>query len=691
MILPVLTRNRKKPALDRIEELRSELRHHDRLYYSLAKPEISDQEYDRLFRELVDLETAHPDRVTPDSPTQRVAGEPLEGFVTVQHAAPMLSIENTYEAVEVEEWFERVRRGLPGSARPTFVVEPKVDGVSASLTYEDGLLVLGATRGDGERGDDITTNLKTVRSIPLRLDLPEPPAVFEVRGEVYMTAHELARLNVLREEAGEPPLANPRNTVAGTLKLLDSREVSRRHLAFVVHGFGRIEGLEPASYSSAISTVSGWGLSVAAVTWRCDELAQLLAALDDLAERRHELDYEIDGAVIKVDELDYQERLGIRSRSPRWAIAYKYKAEEAETRLLTVDVQVGRTGVLTPVANLEPVHLAGTTVRRATLHNFEEIERKDIRVGDVVVVQKAGEIIPQVLRVVVEKRTGAEIPILRPEQCPVCGAPVSQSDEEVYLRCSSATCGSRLKSALRTFASRGGMDIEGLGNKLAEQLVDEELVRDFADLYSLDRSRLIELEGMGEKSADNLLAGLEASKQRDLASLLFALSIRDVGSTTARLLAQHLRTLESLRAASEEELAAIDQIGPTIASSVVTYFGDAASVAVVDRLVGAGVNTSTKLPPPDAIETTEATAATGKTFVLTGTLAHHTRDEAKEKILATGGKVSSSVSKKTDYVVAGEEAGSKLEKAQRLGVKVIDEDELVRLLASPPEPTRDIT
>jgi DNA ligase (NAD+) len=662
-----------------IVQLRTEIARHNRLYYVDAAPEISDREFDQLLKRLEQLEAKHPEEVTPDSPTQRVGGEPLDEFATVTHSVPMLSIENTYSYDEVREWDARVRRSVTPGEAVCYVVELKVDGVAVSLRYERGHLVLGATRGDGYQGDDITSNLRTVRGIPLVLH-GDPPPLVEVRGEVYMTNAELARLNALRRQNDEPPLANPRNTTAGTLKLLDPRQCAQRRLQFVAHGLGESQGLRAMSYHTVLAGFKAWGVPVSPHHATYDSIDGVIRHAEDWAERRNTLDFQTDGLVIKVDDFAQRDGLGYRSKSPRWTIAFKYESEQAITKILHIGVQVGKTGRLTPVADLTPVLLAGTTVKRATLHNADEIARKDIRVGDTVVIEKAGEIIPQVVRVEADARDGSETPFVFPTTCPNCGAPVVREPGEVDARCSNppSACSTQLKAGIRNFAHRDAMDIDGLGEKLIDQLVRVGLVRSLADLYRLEESTLADLERMGSKSARNLVDALEASKARRLDRLLTGLTIRHVGTRVAEVLAERFRSLEALRAATLEELASTPEIGPVVAASVLDYFHDPHNVQQLDDLIAVGVHPA---PPPEARPSSPLPLA-GKTIVITGTLPKRSRSEAEALIKRHGGKVTASVSKSTSFVLAGAEAGSKLEKARQLNIPVIDEAALETMIGT---------
>ena len=589
----------------------------------------------------------------------------------------MLSIDNTYSYGELREWDVRVRKGLNANEPVRYVVELKVDGVAVSLRYEHGKFVRGSTRGDGERGDDITVNLRTVREIPLALH-GSAPDLLEVRGEVYMTNSELVRINERRAAAGDAPFANPRNSTAGTLKMLDSRIVAQRRLRFISHGLGESEGVREKSYLAITQLMKKWGIPVSPLTRAYDSIEQVIEHAERWNQERNTLDFQTDGLVVKVDDLDQRERLGYRSKSPRWTIAFKYEAEQAITRLLGIHVQVGKTGKITPVAELEPVVLAGTTVKRASLHNADELERKDIMVGDAVVIQKAGEIIPQVVRVETDARKGSETRFHFPKTCPSCGAPVERSGDEVAYYCTNppSRCPDQLKEWLRWYAHRDAMDIEGLGEKLIDQLVEKKLVKSLADLYRLDVETLIGLERMGKKSADNLVQALESSKKRTLDRLITGLTIHHVGTRMAEIIAGRVKTIDQLRGMTLAELEAIPEVGPIVAASIYDYFQDPENQALLDDLATVGVHPE-PLQPPEAKGGKLVFA--GKTFVLTGTLPKRSRAEAEVVIKERGGKVSGSVSKVTSYVLAGEEAGSKLEKAKKLGIPVIDEAEFERL------------
>ena len=673
--MPVVTPD----VRQRVTSLRRELARHDHLYYVLAAPVISDQEYDRLYRELKQLESEHPELHDPSSPTQRVGGAPLSEFSTVEHRVPMLSLDNTYSSDETREFHQRIRKGLGEEARWSYWVDPKVDGVSCLVRYERGKLVLGATRGDGVRGDDITSNVRTIRGLPLELHGDDPPEVLELRGEVYLPRAAFEALNAERRKAGEPEFQNPRNTAAGTLKLLDSKLVAKRGLRFFPHGHGELVGFRPATHEELLQRCKAWGFPVNGHGRRCQTLDEVQELIESFEVERHDLPYEVDGMVLRVNEEALFEKLGTTSHHPRGAIAYKYQAEQGITRVVDLEVRPGKTGQLTPTAILEPVRLAGTTVSRASLHNYQEVARKDIRVGDHVVVEKAGEIIPYVVKALPEKRTGDERPIVPPSACPVCETPVWQVEGEVAVYCPNRACPEVLRGQLRHFASRRAMDIEGLGEKLVDQLVEKKLVRSVADLYRLDQARVESLDRMGKKSAQNLMDGIAASRERGLARLLHALTIPHVGETVGKEIAQRAGSMDTLlglgdAAGFEKEL----KLGPVVSAEVAAWFQDQANRALIEELRGQGLRLDE--PKPAQGEGATSSALTGKVFVITGTLPRRSRDDAKAAIEAAGGKVTGSVSKKTDYLLAGEKAGSKLDKAQSLGVKVISEDELDAML-----------
>jgi DNA ligase (NAD+) len=662
---------------DRIADLRRKIAHHDRLYYEQAKPEISDREYDALYRELVDLERAHPELLTTDSPTQKVGGRPQGAFAQVRHLVPMQSLDNTYSAEEIGDFVERLQRLLPGEEIP-FTIEPKVDGVAICLLYEKGRLVRAATRGDGTTGDEVTRNIRTIGVIPATLH-GTVPDVLEVRGEVYLPKETFARINAERDEQGLPTFANPRNAAAGTLKQLDPNIVAERKLSVVFYGYGAVEPASalPERMEEFFGQLKAWGLPVNPRHWLARDASEVMAAITELGAIRRDFPFETDGAVIKADRIEQHARLGSTSKAPRWAIAYKYEPEQARTRLLDITVQVGRSGVLTPVAELEPVFVAGSTVSRATLHNEEEIARKDLRIGDWVLVEKAGDVIPAVVKVLTEERDGSEKEFKMPPQCPVCGSPVTRTEGEVAVRCANPGCAAQARRRIEYFAGRTAMDIEGLGEAMVTQLCDAGLVNDVADLYALTAEQLLPLERMGEKSVSNLLAAIDASRNQSLWRLLAALGIPHVGVTVARTLAASFGTLDRLAAASEEELVAVEEIGPIMATAIHGWFRDASVVTLLEKLRVAGLNFGERDPKGSAPAADGPLK--GTTWVLTGTLSIP-REEAAEIIRAKGGKVSGSVSAKTTYLLAGEEAGSKLEKALKLGVKVLSEEEFRNLV-----------
>ncbi len=668
---------RKREAAQRVEALRREIAYHRKRYYVDDDPDLSDAEYDRLERELEQLERWHPDLVTPDSPTQRVGGEPADGFPTHRHEIPLLSLDNAYDETELRAWEQRLLRAL-GERRATYLVEPKVDGLSISIHYRNGVLERGVTRGDGTIGEEVTANVRTIRSIPLRLLHPVP--YLEVRGEVFIPRAAFRETNRLREEQGDPPFANPRNAAAGAVRLLDSRLAARRGLDCFFYELAAYEGEVIDSAHLRLERMRDLGLRTNPLNRYCDDLDQVLAAFEELRELRDSLGYEIDGAVVKVDELTLRERAGSTTKFPRWAVAMKYPAQQATTRVRGIVVQVGRTRKLTPVAELEPVQLAGTTVSRATLHNEDEVARKDVRVSDTVLIEKAGEIIPQVVKVIAGKRPRGARPFEMPSRCPVCDSVTLRREGEVARYCTNPDCPAQLGEALLHFASRGAMDIQGLGEALVEQLIAKKMLGDVADLYGLEPVPLADLDRMGEKSAANLLEQIEVSKRRPLHRLIFALGIRHVGQRAARTLAAEFRSLEAIRRADSEELVAVEEIGPKTATALLDFFDQPVNQELVERLVGSGLNTEA-LPEEIPVETDSDSPFQGKTVVLTGKLSGITRGEARARVEALGGRVSGSVSRKTDLVVAGEAAGSKLARAVKLGIRVVDSEEFERLLS----------
>ncbi len=662
-------------AAREIDKLRREIRHHDHKYYVEAQPEISDLDYDRLIQRLASLERQHPELITADSPTQRVGDQPIEGLVEVEHRVPMLSIDNTYSLDELHKYGQRTERLLKGEPI-RWVVELKVDGVACSLIYEDGLLVRGLTRGNGRVGDDISHNIRTIGDVPLRLAGDDVPTSLEVRGEVYMTNSDLVRLNQQQKAKGEPPFANTRNVTAGSIRVLDPRICASRRLRFFVHSVGYVEGLKAQTHMEFLDEMQGYGLPVTPLVQCFDGFDAAVEHCEHLIERLHELDFEIDGLVLKVDSFQQREQLGATSKSPRWIIAYKFEKYEAATRLKQIRVQVGKTGTVTPVADLEPVELAGTTVSRASLHNADEIQRKDVREGDVVVVEKAGKIIPHIVRVEKHERQ-RRLPEYRfPSDCPECGTKLVKDEGGVYIRCPNPECPAQLKQRIQYFASRNAMDIEGLGDKLVDQLVDQGLVHSYGDLYRLSLDPLMQLERMGRKSSENLLAGIDASKTRGLARLVNALSIRHVGQRVATVLAEAFGSIDALVEASEEQLSQTGEIGPIIAHSVHEFLHSPYGKRTIVDLRKAGVQMEAEAPAADGPRRLE-----GKTLVVTGTLEHYSRDEIEALIVRHGGRAASSVSKNTDLLVAGEKAGSKLAKAQQLGIPVLTESQFEQLLS----------
>ncbi|MHC4889070.1 MAG: NAD-dependent DNA ligase LigA [Planctomycetota bacterium] len=664
-----------KDVKKRIEQLRTGIRKHDYLYYVLNQPEITDQQYDKLFAELQALEQANLQLITPDSPTQRVSGRPLEGFTTVRHAVPMLSLDNTYNADELRAFDERVAKGL-GGRDFDYVVELKIDGVAISLRYEDGTLATAATRGDGEEGDDVTANVRTVKAVPLVLLAGRKiPAVLEVRGEVYMPTHSFVELNRLRIEAGEPAFANPRNAAAGSLKLLDARITAERNLAFFAYSIGGLSGPLAENHYQTLQGLKKLGLPVNPNIKKATDIDKVIDICLGWSEKRLDLDYQIDGMVIKVNRFDQRDILGATGRAPRWCISYKFPAEQAETTVESIDVQVGKSGNLTPVANLTPVQLSGTTVKGASLHNFDELRRLDIRCGDTVVIEKAGEIIPQVVEVKKQARHAAALPFKIPEQCPNCGSDVARDQDGVYIRCLNPDCLGRLKERLKYFAGRGQMDIENLGDALIEQLVDTGLVNNFADLYKLQKSDLIELERMAEKSAENVIEAIKKSRTQPLWRLVTALGIRHIGGQSAQILAEQFGSLEALMKSVQVTLESIDQIGPKMAESIYEYFRNPQNSAVIENLLAAGVK-----PKRLKAVNKRTDKLARKKIVVTGTLQNFTRQQAEYNIRQAGGKPASSVSKKTDFLLAGKDPGTKLDRAVKLGVKVINEKQFLDML-----------
>ena len=672
-----------RAVIETMERLRKEVSFHDYRYHALDDPQISDAEYDRLMRSLRGLEAEHPELVTPDSPTQRVGAGPVEGFEEVQHVTPMLSLANAFSYQELEAWHKRVTQLLEG-AEFQMVCELKIDGLAVSLTYEDGGLIRGATRGDGFRGEDVTANLRTVRSIPLSL-LGDPPRVLEVRGEVYMPAESFRRLNEEREARGEPLYANPRNTGAGSIRQLDPRITASRNLEVFVYGLGHSENGDsvsmPDNQWDSLGVLQGLGFRTNPHNVICTELEQVEDLFRSWLERRHDLPYAADGIVVKVNPFTFQDVLGYVGREPRWAIAYKFPAERAMTRLLEIRVNVGRTGSLNPFAVLEPVNVSGATVKMATLHNEEDIQRKDIREGDWVVVERAGEVIPQIVGPVLERRTGEEREFRMPDLCPVCGTLVVKPEDEAMHRCPNTSCPAQFFELLKHFVSKGAMDIDGLGERWCRILIDQGLVRDVSDLYSLKAEGLLELERMGEKLAARILENLERSKERPLSRIIYALGIFHVGSEMADLLARRYASLAQLGQAIQEDLTAIPGIGPKIAESIVDYFTVERNLEVIQKLRDAGVRLFQETPSGQGAGAERDLPLAGLSFVLTGTMSSLSRSQAEKRVKELGGATSSGVTKKTTYLVVGQDPGSKLENAQRLGTELLDEDAFLALLS----------
>ena len=663
------------------QKLQEDLRRHSYLYYVKDQPEISDAAYDRMYRELEQLEAAHPELITPDSPTQRVGHEPVSELKKVERALPMLSLSNVFDEEELNAFDERVRKNLVAEdieiETVEYVCEPKYDGLAIELTYEDGLFTLGTTRGDGRVGEDVTANLRTVYAIPLKLTGKHIPELLEVRGEVLLPKKSFEKVNAARAEAGEQLFANPRNAAAGSLRQLDPRITAQRPLTMFCYGVGRIEGAAlPDTHLGLIDQLGKWGLNTnPEMTKKAKGAAGVRAYCEDLESRRPDLPWEVDGVVIKVNDIEWQRLLGEKSRDPRWATAYKFPAQEEVTRLKDIEIQVGRTGVLTPVAKLEPVFVGGVTVENATLHNEDQIETKDVRIGDYVTVRRAGDVIPEVVGPILSRRTGKEKKFKMPKKCPSCGHEVVRPEGEVATRCVNFACPAQIDARIRHFVSRAAMDIDGLGGKTVSQLIESGRIKQAADLYSLEYEELIELERMADKSVNNLLASIEKSKDTTLGRLLFALGIRHVGEHVAQVLAKHFGDIHKLMEADAESLEAIHEVGPEVAQQVTGFFHDKSNRKLIERLLKAGVK-----PKAEQVVPAGEGEFAGKTFVLTGTLERFGRSEAKKEIEKRGGRVSGSVSKKTDYVVAGEEAGSKLTKAQDLGVEVLDEQTFLKML-----------
>ncbi|HYA13283.1 MAG TPA: NAD-dependent DNA ligase LigA [Syntrophales bacterium] len=665
-----------KAAIKRIEELRGLINYHNRRYYQLDDPEISDIEYDRLMKELVDLEAQFPEIDISDSPTQRVGAVPLEKFSTISHLTPMLSLANAFSELDIQDFGERIKRFLGTHENIAFVAEPKLDGTAVNLIYENGAFTVGATRGDGTVGEDITQNLKTIRTIPLQMKKSKVLPILErieIRGEVYIEIDAFKKLNNRRLKEGEPPFANPRNAAAGSLRQLDSKITSKRPLDIFCYGIGLVTGHTFNRHWDVLQALSRWGFRVNPYIKQAKDIHECIEYYHHISELRKELPYEIDGVVIKADDLNIQERLGFVSRSPRWAVACKFAATQETTVIEDILVHVGRTGVLTPVAIMKPVKVGGVTVSRATLHNQDEIDKKDIRIGDTVIVQRAGDVIPEVVKVIESKRTGKEKKFVMPASCPECGSKVVRLEGEVAYRCIGMACPSQIKEHITHFASRGGMDIEGLGDKMVSQLVDTSLIKDPADLYFLTKDKLLTLERMADKSANNLLAAITRSKSPLLEKFLYALGIRHVGEHMARVLAKSFMTLDRLMESTEDDLLAIKDIGPEVAGSISRFFSEQSNIKVIEKFKRAGIKPVEKARHKDA-------PLAGKSIVFTGTLSKLTRSEAKVIVESLGASTTESVTKTTDYVVAGESPGSKLEKARTSGIKIINEEEFLKLI-----------
>ncbi|MGQ9646768.1 MAG: NAD-dependent DNA ligase LigA [Thermodesulfobacteriota bacterium] len=657
----------------RVEKLREEIEYHNFRYYILDQPEISDAQYDHLMRELERLEEQYPELRTPNSPTQRVGAPPLEEFEIVRHTLPMLSLANAFDEAEAREFDKRVKKFLETSSDVEYVTEPKLDGLAVELVYERGQFTVGSTRGDGVNGENITQNLRTIKTIPLQLIRKEisVPERLEVRGEVIMQMKRFRELNRKREESGEPLFANPRNAAAGSVRQLDSKITAGRPLEIYCYGIGEVRGWRFKTQWEILQTFPKWGLRTNPNVRRCQHIGEVIDYYHEMNEKREKLPYEIDGIVIKVDRLDLQSRLGEIARSPRWALAFKFQPKQETTKILDIIVQVGRTGALTPVAVMEPVKVGGVEVSRATLHNQDEIDKKDVRVGDTVVIQRAGDVIPEVVQVIESKRTGKEKRFKMPSKCPVCGAEVIK--EEAIHRCIGLDCPAQLKGRIKHFASKRAMDIEGLGVKLIDQLVDKGLVKDVADIYYIEKEQLIELERMADKSAQNIIDAIEASKRKPLSKFLYALGIRHVGETTAEDLARRFPRLDDYFHVSEEDLRQVEGIGPEVSASVVQFFRDKKNKESIERLKKAGV---TVIEPKGR----EKGKLAGKTFVFTGALKSFGRDEARNIVESLGGMTASSVSKKVDFVVVGEDPGSKFDKAKELGIKTLTEEEFKKMI-----------
>ncbi len=670
-----------KEVQERIKRLREEIDYHNYRYYVLDSPVISDEEYDALMQELLELEERYPETITPDSPTQRVGAPPSEKFKPVPHSIPMLSLDDAFTRAEVLEFDIRIKKflGLPDDFVIEYTVEPKMDGLAVELVYEDGVLKSGSTRGDGITGEDVTANIRTIKSVPLRLisrNLP-PPSLLEARGEVYMEKEAFRRLNQEREKRGQPPFANPRNAAAGSLRQLDPSVTAQRPLDIYFYGIGLVKGHLFKTQWEILSTLKKWGLRTNPMARKLQGIRAAINYHEKMAEKRPELPYEIDGIVIKVNSLELQHKLGSKTRSPRWAIAYKFEAAQAITRIRDIILSVGRTGAVTPVAIMEPVRVGGVTVSRATLHNQDEIRRKDIRIGDWVIIRRAGDVIPEVVKPLKERRTGAEKVFQMPDRCPVCGHRLEKGEDEAVWRCPNPDCFPRLVKRIAHFVSKPAMDIEGLGPKVVEQLVTAGIIRDIPDIYHIQKSDLLSLEGFGERSAQNLIDAIEASKKVSLSRFLFALGIRHVGEVTAQLIADHFGNLDAIMDASEEDFLTIKGIGPEVAKSIASWFQDTKNRKLVQKLRDSGIVIQEQFATKDE---RGHGPVKGRSFVFTGTLSSMARSRAKELVKEMGGRVMSTVGKNTDYVVAGKNPGSKYLKAQEMGITILTEDQFLNMI-----------
>jgi len=665
----------RKEAVKRIEYLRKEINYHNYRYYVLNDPIISDAEYDALMRELMKLEEDYPDLITSDSPTQRVGAKPLDEFNKVRHLVPMISLADAFDEGELREFDARIKRMLKIDKNIEYCVEPKIDGLSASLIYENGKFIRGATRGDGLEGEEITQNLKTIKTVLLQLIENEKyrvPALLEARGEVYMNKKDFKELNLEREKRGEPLFANPRNAAAGSIRQLDSKITAERKLNVFFWGIGALEGVKIETQYEALEALKSWGFRINPLVKLCKNIKEVVEHYSEILSRRNDLEYEIDGIVVKVNSIALQNELGFTTRAPRWAIAFKFPASQGTTKIKDITVQVGRTGVLTPVAILEPIFISGVTVSRATLHNMDEIERKDIRIGDYVLVERAGDVIPAVVKAIPDKRVGQEKKFTMPSTCPECGS-IIVKDGAVH-RCTNISCPAQIKEAILHFVSRPAMNIDGLGEKIVEQLLKNNLIKDIADIYYLKKEQLVNLERFADKSASNIIKAIQDSKNTSLERFIYALGIRQVGQHMAKVLAEHLGSLDKIMNSTENELLQIKEIGPETAKSIVQFFNEQRNKELIKKLLNAGIQIQEKRKEEKSFK------LQNKTFVFTGALKSMTREEAKELVEKLGGKAASSVSKKTSFVVAGEEAGSKLEKAKELGVKIITEEEFLEMI-----------